>query len=99
MIDVWGVLSHSLWIAGLAVLLATFSWAYWVAGSSGGPMRAALRAALARTAARRTSGVGMILFCAGMAATGRSWWEWLLWGALAIGWLARIVWYQEGGYS
>lgn len=80
MIDVWWVVSNSLWVAGLALLLATLSWAWWAASVEG--VRA--RAALARAGARRVWGLGLALFGAGMAATGRAWWERALWGALAV---------------
>ena len=80
MIDVWLVASNSLWIAGLSLLLATVSWASWAASVDKGRMRAIL----ARPGARRAWGLGTALFCAGMAATGRAWWEWVLWGTLAV---------------
>lgn len=80
MIDAWLVASNGLWIAGLSLLLAALSWASWAAHAEGGRMRAVL----ARPGARAAWGLGLGLFCAGMAATGRAWWEWGLWGMLAI---------------
>ena len=87
MIDVWSMLATGLWVAGLALLLATLSWAQWRAGRERRPLRAELR----RTATGRTLDVGMVLFCAGLAATGRRWWEWALWGLLALGFLLQAV--------
>jgi hypothetical protein len=92
MIDLWFVASNSLWILGLSILLAVLSWASWAASLSedarGMP---AFRAALARPGAQRAAWLGAALFCAGMAATGRGWWERVLWGALALIGLARAA--------
>ena len=74
----WTIVSHALWISGLAVLLAAFSWQRWAAGEG----RKAKRPGLALN-------LGLILVCAGLAATGRAWWERILWGMLAA---ARLVW-------
>lgn len=79
MIDVWGVVANGLWIVGLALLLAALSWAYWAAGTEGTGVRAVLR----RPWAQRLSVLGLLLFCAGLAATGRRWWERAVWGLLA----------------
>jgi hypothetical protein len=81
MIDLWYVASNSLWIAGLSLLLAAISWASWRA--SAGKTRIA--AALTQPGARRAWAFGIALFCAGMAVTGRVWWEQGLWGTLAAG--------------
>lgn len=79
MIDVRGVTANSLWILGLAVLLAALSWAHWVASTE----KARYRTVLGRPRARRALALGFFLFCAGLAATGRAWWERALWGVLA----------------
>ena len=80
MIDVWGVAASSLWILGLAVFLALLSWAHWVASTEGGR----LRVVLGQPWAQRVLGSGLVLFCTGLASTGRRWWERVLWGLLAI---------------
>lgn len=68
MID-WGlVLANTIWLAGLAIMLAAFS----MAGYS--PL-AVLRNVWA--------GIGFLLFCTGMALTAGSWIEQLLWVLLA----------------
>jgi hypothetical protein len=83
MIDVWLVVSNSVWIAGLSVVLAAVSWASWKASVERAE-GARLRTVLARPGVRLVWALGMALFCAGMAATGRAWWERALWGALAV---------------
>jgi hypothetical protein len=85
-IDVWGVIANSLWILGLAVLLAVLSWAHWVASTEG----KRLRAVLGRPRTRQGLDLGLFLFCAGLAATGRAWWERVLWGLLAAAWIFQI---------
>lgn len=85
MIDVWGVASNSLWIAGLAIVLATFSRAHWLAGRE----KVKFRAALNRTAIQRTVDLGWFIFCAGLAATSRTLWERIVWGLLAVTWAVQ----------
>lgn len=86
MIDVWNVLANSLWIVGLAVLLAVLSWASWAASEE--KMR--LRSVLGRGGVQRVLNLGLFLFCAGLAATSRTWWEALLWGLLALAFVVQI---------
>ena len=87
MIDVWFVAANGLWIAGLSVLLAAWSWASWAA--SVGERR--LRVMLVQPGVQRAVGLGMALFCAGLAATGRWWWGRALWAALAVGGMVHVV--------
>jgi hypothetical protein len=82
-IDIWGVTANSLWILGLAVLLAALSWARWIASTE----RSRLRVVLKRPPVQIALDVGLFLFCAGLAATGRAWWERVLWGLLAAAWV------------
>jgi hypothetical protein len=82
-IDIWGVVANSLWILGLAVLLAAFSWARWVASTEGNRLRVVLK----QPRTRQTLNLGLFLFCAGLAATSRAWWERILWGLLAAAWV------------
>ena len=77
MIDLWHVVSNSIWIAGLAMLLAALSWARWIGENQG------------RRRPRLALNLGLALFCAGLAATGRGWWERVLWGLLSAVWVAR----------
>ncbi len=85
MIDVWSLVANSLWILGLAVLLTVLSRACWIASTEGNRLRAVLR----RPWAQLVSALGLALFCAGLAATARTWWERGLWGLLAIAWLVQ----------
>jgi hypothetical protein len=85
MIDVWGVAANSLWILGLSVLLATLSWASWAASEE----KVRFRVALARPGIQQALNLGLFLFCAGLAATGRAWWERVLWGLLAAAWVVQ----------
>lgn len=81
MIDVWQVIFNALWILGLALLLATWSYARYAAYEAGVKTRvkfAELRYALALN-------VGLLLFIAGMAATENRWWARGLWIVLGIG--------------
>jgi len=85
MIDIWQVASNSLWILGLAVVLATLSWAYWAAQTAG----ERLRAVLGRPRVQRFVNLGLCLFCAGLAATAHAWWERGLWALLSAAWLVQ----------
>jgi len=91
MIEVWGILSNSLWLLGLAVLLAGLSWAGWV----GQTARLRLRAVLGQPPIQRTLNLGLALFCAGLAASSRTWWERVLWGLLAAAW---VIWAWLAGW-
>lgn len=82
MIDVFSLAANALWILGLAVLLAVLSWARWEAQRE----RVRLRHALARPPIQLGLDLGLLLFCVGLAATGRTWWERVLWSLLAVGW-------------
>jgi hypothetical protein len=86
MIDIWGVVANSLWILGLAVLLAVLSWARWIAQTEQSDLRIVLNQPSIQTALD----VGLFLFCAGLAATGRAWWERVLWGLLAVAWVVQV---------
>jgi hypothetical protein len=81
-IDAWGVVANSLWVLGLSVLLATLSWSSWASSEE----KVRFKAVLRRPGIRRLIDVGLLLFCAGLAATARTWWERILWGALAVAW-------------
>ncbi len=80
MIDLWGVFSNFLWILGLAVLLATWSYATYEAKISDkkvGEKFDELGYALSLD-------VGLLLFCAGLAATEHRWWARLIWIGMGI---------------
>jgi len=77
----WIVLSNSVWILGLSIALAAFSYADWWAMGQRKPLRVAL--------GRPQFGVpllsGMALTCAGLALCDHRWWAKALWGILAVG--------------
>ncbi len=81
MID-WGyVVTNSLWILGLSMILAAFSYHDWLARES----KQSRRDLLQRPSWRLPFSTGMLLFCLGLGL-GReaTWWEQSLWGVLAI---------------
>lgn len=80
MLDIWDVLSNGLWVVGLAVLLAIWSWARYSAYRAGVKSRVILsqrRYVIALDA-------GLLLFVAGMATTEDRWWAQAIWGALGL---------------
>ena len=83
MMDFRSVVANTLWILGLALILAALSWAYWVAVQE----HVRFRVALSRPGVARALDGGLMLFCAGLAATARTGWEQVLWGVLAGGFL------------
>lgn len=83
MFDLWSLVFNAFWILGLAVLLATWSYAYYEAQTSGRKTSHVLGHAGYRPAVL----VGLLLFIAGMALTEERWWAkalWLLLGAAAV---------------
>jgi hypothetical protein len=80
MIDWMGVAANSLWLLGLAILLAILSYADWQAHQAG----RRLREVLSRPALQFALWSGLTLFCIGAATSGGRWWERILWGALAV---------------
>jgi hypothetical protein len=87
MINYWNLAANSLWILGLAILLAALSWASWTARTE----QVRFRAALSRAGLQQTIDLGLALFCAGLAATSDTWWEQLLWGLLVLAWLTQAL--------
>jgi len=94
-IDIWGVVFNSLWIFGLAILLAIWSFGRYAAHKSGVRTRDKLREP------RYAIGidVGLLLFIAGMVATEERLWGRLLWGALGIAVLVDGIRYLTRGQS
>ena len=100
MIDGWSIVANSLWILGLAVLLAGCSWASWIAGTN----RRRFGVVLRQPGIQRTLNLGLMLFCMGLASTARAWWERILWGLLAAAfavqaWVAKRGMKTMGGYD
>ncbi|MCU0522163.1 MAG: hypothetical protein MUF84_15905 [Anaerolineae bacterium] len=87
MLDVWGLVSNSLWVLGLAVLLAIWSWARFAAYQAG----VRPRAILSQTRYVVALDAGLLLFVAGMAATETRWWARVIWFVLGAWVLAHAV--------
>jgi hypothetical protein len=85
MIDIWGVMANGLWVLGLALLLATLSWAHWAASME----RTRFRTILGRPGVQRTTNLALALFCLGLATTARKWWERAVWGLLTVAWVVQ----------
>ena len=83
MIDWWGVFRNSLWISGLAVILAALSYADWWAKER----KIRFREALSAPSLRGALSAGLFLFCVGLSLCSSRWWERGLWVAFAL-WFA-----------
>ena len=88
MIDWWFVAVNALWILGLSIILAAFSYHDWLRHATGRRWKE-LRA---RPSWRFPFSGGMLLFCLGMGL-GRemAWWERTLWGLLAASFALQTV--------
>jgi len=80
MLDVWGVISNGLWVVGLSILLATWSWARYAAHEA----RMKTREKLNEPKYVLALDLGLLLFISGMALTEDRWWARVLWIALGI---------------
>ena len=91
MIDWFSVFNTALWVAGLSGLLATLSYARYIASVG----RRSFRSVLGRPVYDRTLNASLTVFCVGMQVqTSIPWWQSLLWLALAVtfalqAWLAH----------
>jgi hypothetical protein len=74
------LVQHTLWIVGLAILLATFSLAHWTAGLQ----ERGLQQSLLQPAYRLTIAVGIIAFALGLMFLAEALW-------LKIAWMGVIV--------
>jgi len=82
MIDWMGLLQNALWIVGLAVVVAGFSYADW-RRSLRSP-RPSLKTALGSAGFQAVAGLGMLLFCAGLALGSNRPWEMAAWALLGL---------------
>ena len=80
MIDVWGVLHSALWILGLAIGLATWSYARWWAIRH----EVRLRETVNMPKFVVPFCAGLALFSLGLALSGRRWWESAAWACLVL---------------
>ena len=88
MIDVWGVLSNSLWILGLAVLLAVWSYASYQASRT----KQKIRTIVDKLHYALILDAGLLLCLLGMATTEDRWWARALWLIISAGVVAEGVW-------
>ncbi len=87
-IDFKALIGGALWILGLAIVLAAFSWAYYEAKK----FCIHVRKALAQPSLLRAIYIGLALFCFGLATISQSKLERTLWFILAIAWIAQSAW-------
>jgi hypothetical protein len=90
-----GLISGALWIIGLSIALAAWSYASWWAGSRGRPVREALGLPMFSVPFY----AGLALFCAGLAWGADRWWLRALWIAAGLGCLWVVVGARRGAGS
>lgn len=91
MFDIWHIAAHALWIFGLAVLLAAWSFSYYEAQQTGEPVLSFLSKPgynLAITA-------GLALFFAGLAAIDGRIWTKIIWALLALAPIAFHIYHRK----
>ena len=87
MIDWANLAANGLWILGLAVILATISYASWQASTSGEK----LGACIGRPAYQVALSVGTLLFTAGLAAAAGGLFTRIVWVILALLSLVSLI--------
>ncbi len=90
LIDWVGVAKNALWIMGLAVMLAAFSYTDWWAATHQERLRSALGAPRFQT----PFNLGLTIFAAGLASTSSAWWEIGAWSVLSVlfAWQTFVAW-------
>jgi hypothetical protein len=83
LLDLAFVARNALWVVGLSLALAAWSWSYWWAGMQHAGRQTGVRAALGRRAFVVPFWLGMLLFAASLAWGATLWWERGLWFVLA----------------
>ena len=92
----WRLVGFSaLWIIGLSVLLAAFSFADYVAAQR----RLRTREVLGRPGYQAAMYGGLVLFCLGLVGSAHAWWEQMLWAVLAVafGYQTWAAWRKRAG--
>jgi hypothetical protein len=74
----------SLWITGLALILAALGFADYHAARAGRKFRQEI----GRPAVQSAINFGLMLFCLGLIGSARAWWETVLWAVLAAAFAA-----------
>jgi multisubunit Na+/H+ antiporter MnhB subunit len=92
MIDWVNVFFNALWVLGAAVILAALSFYHYDAQNRG----ERLRVRLAAPDFQVWLSVGLVLISLGLALTGASWWERVLWALFCVvsAWQIRVSWRQ-----
>lgn len=80
MLDWWLLVRGVLWIMGLALMVAVWSYARWWAGQRGLSLRRAVGLPLFAVPCC----AGLALFSLGLALSARTWWETAAWAILAV---------------
>ena len=88
MIDWVNVALNALWIAGLALILAAFSYHQWLASETS----RRLRDVLSQPSWKILFAAGMLLTCIGVGSgLAERWWEKTIWAALAVSYAWQLV--------
>jgi len=87
MIDWLNLIWNALWILGLAVGLATLSYASWEASIYKEKFSVRLR----RSTPQAVLNLAGVLFCLGLAGTSRRWWEIGLWLLLGVSFIFQAI--------
>lgn len=80
MLNIWSIIFNFLWVFGLSVLLATWSYAYYQAHLQ----KRNVRDILDELGYALTLDAGLLIFIAGLASTEDRWWARLLWVILGL---------------
>ena len=81
MIDWWNVLTHMLWILGVAVAMAVLSYVDWISSRAGEGLGATLK----RVMQSPVFWLGLVLVCLGAGLGVTVWWRRVLWLLLGAG--------------
>lgn len=87
LIDWLGVARNALWILGLSIALAAWSYVVWWARMS----HCGLRRALARAAFQTPFNIGLLLFSVSLAWGSTRLWERLAWIALSVAFAWQVI--------
>jgi len=84
---------HALWIIGLALILASFSYCHWLAHQQ----QSNLKQILNRYTFQFPLRLGLILICVSLIGLAQSWWEQLIWFLFVVIFTrqARQLWQVE----
>lgn len=91
MINWQSIFFNSFWVLGLAILLASFSYQYWVAGQE----NKRLHIQLSQSSFLRFFWLSMALIGIGLAGTSESLWEIIIWILLSLFSLLNIFRYRQ----